>query len=334
MEFKYELSTQGKEIQQTVNVDEILLLPEFQPRKNLDFGLIEQLKQVEHIPAIKLAYFPEKHGDKLVLFDGNHRWHSRNQLGETEIDAFIYKFDSDLEIFKEAAKSNLSHGKILSKEERINSIARIIKATSEPDFSPSKLAAELGGLDRREIKKIYCWVKIEPIIGETEAKALNITKADALHRLLDAGYTNEEFVDFYEKYKTMIFGELHSIINKTLRGESIEFQDLAISKIADDITLVEDLADLLSSDETLMGDFDEHTTEEINPLDDEEFFLEPADEVPTDLFKNLFVEVRNSYSKMATLKTTGKELKEQEKANLRTEIVKTRELLAELESML
>ena len=67
MDFKYEISEKGKEIQQTVIMDDILLLPEFQPRKTLDFGLIEQLKQVEHIPAIKLAYFPEKYGSRLVL---------------------------------------------------------------------------------------------------------------------------------------------------------------------------------------------------------------------------------------------------------------------------
>ena len=90
---EYIISERGKEQQQEVLLTDIEAMSVFQPRKQLDYGLIENLKMSEHIPAIKLAYHPEKFGEKLILIDGNHRYHSRKDI-EEKINEVIYKYDT------------------------------------------------------------------------------------------------------------------------------------------------------------------------------------------------------------------------------------------------
>lgn len=319
MEFKYVLSQKGNEIQQEVRIDEILTIPEFQPRKALDFGLIETLKLAEYIPAIKLGYFPEKYGDKLVLIDGNHRFKSRMETEET-IQANIYEYDSDLEIFKDATRANICHGKMLTKEEKKASIAKIIELTPRDDFSASKLANELGGQDYREIRKISCWVDIKGIIGEKKAALLNISKADILYRLLKEGtLTNEEFEDFFDIYYTMNFNELNAIINQKIKGEQIKDpREMAI----------ENFDSVLDEIDSLEKELDIQIEEQELKFIAEEMPIE-TEVTPEVLIQTIFGETRNAIKTLKQFKDDGKF--ENNKELIKKEILTLKEEIAKLE---
>ena len=143
----------------------------------------------------------------------------------------------------------MNHGKMLTKEEKQASIARIIECIPDEEFSATILANELGGQCKREIRKIYCWTKVKKIIGAEKAAELNISKADILSRLLAEGMTAEEFIEFYETYKTLTFGDLNNIINSKIKGEliAIDARELAIEKIDTMLDVVSDLEEELNT---------------------------------------------------------------------------------------
>ena len=321
---EYILSEQGKEIQQDVKLTDIELLADFQPRKSLDFALVESLRIVEHIPAIKLGYFPEKYGAKLILIVGNHRFHSRQSIAET-INANIFEYKSDLQMFKEAAKANMNHGKMLTKEEKQASIARIIECIPDEEFSATILANELGGQCKREIRKIYCWTKVKKIIGAEKAAELNISKADILSRLLAEGMTAEEFIEFYETYKTLTFGDLNNIINSKIKGEliAIDARELAIEKIDTMLDVVSDLEEELNTN--ILGT---ETDEELV----ESYILEASKETdlkPEVLLRSIFGETRTAIKTLRDFKEKGKF--ENSKELFKEEITKLKEEIKELE---
>ena len=319
MEFKYVLSQKGNEIQQEVRIDEILVIPEFQPRKALDFGLIETLKLAEYIPAIKLGYFPEKYGSKLVLIDGNHRFKSRVETEEC-IQANIYEYESDLDIFKDATRANLSHGKMLTKEEKKASIAKIIELIPREIFSASKLADELGGQDCREIRKISCWVDIKGIIGEKKATLLNISKADILYRLIKEGtLTNQEFEDFFDIYYTLNFNELNAVINQKIKGEPIKDpREMA----------VENFDSVLDEIDNLEKELDIKIDEQELKFIAEEMPLQ-TEITPEVLIQTIFGETRNAIKTLNQFKADGKF--ENNKELIRKEITSLKEEIAKLE---
>ena len=321
---EYLLSAQGKEIQQEVKLTEIELLADFQPRKSLDYALVESLRIVEHIPAIKLAYYPEKYGDKLVLIDGNHRYHSRNTIQET-INATIFEYTSDLAMFKDAAKANMNHGKMLTKEEKQASIARIIECIPDEDFSATNLANELGGQCKREIRKIYCWTKVKKIIGPEKAALLNISKADILSRLLTEGMSSEDFLEFFENYATLTFGDLNLIINAKIKGEVIaeNAREMAIEKVDTLLDVVADLEAELDTD-ILGNEVDEELVES--------YILESSKETdlkPEVLLRSIFGETRTAIKTLRDFKEKGRF--ENSKAILKEEIGKLKAEIKELE---
>lgn len=321
---EYLLSVQGKEIQQDVKLTDIELLADFQPRKSLDYALVESLKIAEHIPAIKLGFFPEKYGSKLVLIDGNHRFHSRNNLTET-INANIFEYTSDLAMFKDAAKANMNHGKMLTKEEKQASIARIIECIPDEEFSATKLADELGGQCKREIRKIYCWTKVKKIIGAEKAEKLNISKADILSRLLAEGMSDEDFIEFFDSYAFLTFGDLNNIINAKIKGETIasDARELAIEKVDSLLDVVSDLEEELATD-ILGTEIDEELTES--------YILEASKETdlkPEVLLRSIFGETRTAIKTLKDFKEKGKF--ENSKAVLKEEINKLKSEIKELE---
>lgn len=319
-ELRYVLSERGKEIQQDVLLEEILVLPEFQPRKSLDFGLVEILKMSEHIPAIKLAYFPEKYGNKLVLIDGNHRYKSRVESEET-INAHIFKYETDLDIFKDATKANICHGKMLTKEERQTSIAKIIECIPSEKFSATALADELGGQDRREIRKISCWVEIKRLVGEKRVIKLNVSKADILYRLIkDGKMSTEEFIDFFDRYSDFNFNALNDLINKKLNNEEIQTPtELAINtldKIEQEIDELEQELGVKVEEQEMKFIEDSLKTEEIN-----------VDIV----VKNIFGETKQALKILKSFKTEGKFKTNETKQAILKEINSIKEVIKELE---
>lgn len=327
---EYIISERGKEQQQEVLLTDIEVLTTFQPRKQLDFGLIENLKLVEHIPAIKLAYHPEKFGDKLVLIDGNHRFHSRKELSEV-INAVIYQYETELEMLVDATKANMNHGKMLTKEEKQQSIIRIIECIPEEEFSATKLANELGGQCVREMRKMQCFVRVKRLIGEKEIEKINISKADILCRLLITGnYTIEQFLEFYKSYAHLNFNDLNRVINATLKGEPIpeDIAKLGIKKI-------DDLLEKVDQYEQELGSSIE---EQIVTHDDKELEqkyitqIEEPDFKPETLLKSIFGETRTAIKTLKEFNQKGafKENKEL----LKEEINKIKEDLKELEGLI
>lgn len=236
----YILSTKEKQIQQDVQLTDIIALSEFNPREKVEENLVKELAKVDSIPSIKLAKFP-KLTDKLIIIDGNHRYNSRFLRNEDTISAFIFEYNTEEELFKDATLANLYHGKMLTKKEKITSISKIMETMelNNKQIVYSELASEIGGMDRRELQKIDSWRKVKKVLGD-DAIGLdfNTSKGDILYRLLKNVKTEEEFKNFYKKYGSLNFIELNTIINKYIKGEPIDSNEEIVNKIdgVNDIT--------------------------------------------------------------------------------------------------
>lgn len=243
----YVLSTKTKQIQQDVQLTDIIALAEFNPREKVEENLVKELAKVDSIPSIKLAKFP-KLTDKLIIIDGNHRYNSRFLRNEDTISAFIYEYETEEELFKDATLANLYHGKMLTKKEKITSISKIIETMelNNKTIVYSELASEIGGMDRRELQKIDSWRKVKKVLGD-DAVGLdfNTSKGDILYRLLKNVQTEQEFINFYKKYGSLNFIELNTIINKYIKGEVIDSNEEIVNKIDG----VSEIADELNDDE-------------------------------------------------------------------------------------
>lgn len=233
--FKYELSNKEKEKIQNVDLMDIIPMEKFNPREELDQTLIEKLSKVDYIPAIRLAKF-DNLSDKLILVDGNHRFNSRFLRGEESIPAIIYEYDSEEELFKDCTLANIAHGKMLSKEEKIKAISKIIKYKLEKTDKIifSELASELGGgVDVRELRKIYTWTILKDVLKpeQFESLGLNLAKSDILFRLYKHLNNDVEFRNFFDKYSSLKFGDLNNAINKYIDGEPIQLENIASEKL-------------------------------------------------------------------------------------------------------
>lgn len=273
----YIISNKEKQTIQDVKLTDIIALPEFNPREKVEENLVKDLAKVELIPAIKLARF-DKLTDKLIIVDGNHRYNSRFLRNEETIPAFIYEYDSESELFKDATLANLCHGKMLTKKEKINSISKIIQALEE-DEKPivySELASEIGGLDRRELQKIHSWNIVKNVLGENATGLdFNISKGDILHRLLKNVKTEEEFKNFYQKYGHWNFIDLNNAINKYIKGELIDSNEVIVDKI-----------------DTIAQINDELTKEELEEFESYEASIENFEETPVEDLKTVNEKVK------------------------------------------
>lgn len=241
----YVISTKTKQIQQDVQLTDIIALSEFNPREKVEENLVKELAKIDSIPSIKLAKFP-KLTDKLIIIDGNHRYNSRFLRNEDTISAFVYEYETEEELFKDATLANLYHGKMLTKKEKITSISKIIETMelNNKQIVYSELASEIGGMDRRELQKIDSWRKVKKVLGE-EATGLdfNTSKGDILYRLLKNVQTEQEFINFYKKYGSLNFIELNTIINKYIKGEVIDSNEEIVNKIDGVSSLIDEMDD-------------------------------------------------------------------------------------------
>lgn len=253
---KYAISTKTEEIIQDVQLTDITPLVEFNPRESLDESYIEKLSKVDYIPAIKLARL-ESLSDKLIIIDGNHRFNSRFlRDNEETIPAFIYNFTSEEELFKEATLANICHGKMLTKEEKIKAILKLFEykekacLANKEEFkiSYASFASELGGQDSREIRKIFTLYEIRKVLTEEQlAKlGLNLAKSDILYRLFSK-VTTPEFINFFNEYVDLKFGDLNEAINNYLSGKPIDKKSLLDQKL-EELTKAEN--SVLQADES------------------------------------------------------------------------------------
>jgi hypothetical protein len=237
---KYSNYGENKIIQ--VDILDIMQMEDLNPRGNMNEKTLEELEKVDTVPPIKLGYCEEEVKNKFIIVDGNHRFISRSNRGDEEIDAIIKVYETRNELFKDATLANINHGVRLNKEDRITALSRII------NFSKDKTIAELSRellINERELRKIEKWNELKGVLPE-EILGFNISKADVIYRLYSKGsLTADEFLEKVEKIYELPFNELTKMVNLLIEDKDADLRGLAINETNEDIDFLESIDDEL-----------------------------------------------------------------------------------------
>ena len=98
--------------QKLMKISEIHIEDKLYPRTHIDFvtgaRYYNALKSGATFPPITVA---EKKDGRFILIDGAHRLKAHEQCGETHIQAQVFEGLSDKQIYVEAIKANVTHGR-------------------------------------------------------------------------------------------------------------------------------------------------------------------------------------------------------------------------------
>jgi len=139
-----------------LKVDELVFDTSLYPRMKTSWLTAYQYAQSMRagavFPPITVGVFEGKH----YVVDGWHRVEAKKLLGEEYIDAEVKNFKSYAEMFIEAVKLNIAHGKPLSVHEKVRVIHRL------EEFGVSR--EEISQITRVPIDKITLF-KTRIVIG-------------------------------------------------------------------------------------------------------------------------------------------------------------------------
>ncbi len=97
--------------QRLMKISEVKIDDKLYPRTHVDFitgaRYYNALKSGANFPPITVA----KRDGKFILIDGAHRLKAHEQCGETHIQAQVFEGLSDKQIYIEAIKANVTHGR-------------------------------------------------------------------------------------------------------------------------------------------------------------------------------------------------------------------------------
>lgn len=107
------------------DLEELVFDRKLYPRKDIDYSVIHRyakaLKSGSTFPPIKVGLL---HGKKIIV-DGVHRVRSRESLEMEQIECRIRPFESEGELFAEAIKWNIDHGRPFRAEDIRANITRL-----------------------------------------------------------------------------------------------------------------------------------------------------------------------------------------------------------------
>ncbi len=208
--------------QRLMKVGEITVDDKLYPRTHVDFitgaRYFNALKSGANFPPITVAH----KDSKFVLIDGAHRLQAYKQCGETHIQAQIFEGLTDKEIYIEAIKANVIHGKQFG----TNEITQI--AITLQDFNMS--------LDEiSEIIRIPA-NKIEPFVAKRMTRISETGHEFALKKPLQIlAQTEVSEKDNVEKIQQRLSGvaqiRIVDTLNTLLKNNWIEDSEVLHAKL-------------------------------------------------------------------------------------------------------
>jgi ParB-like chromosome segregation protein Spo0J len=134
-----------------VKVSELVFDSELYPRNKVSwltaYSYSQAMRAGEVFPPIRVGLFQ---GKKYVV-DGWHRVEAKRLLGEEYVEAVVKRYSAFKDMFVDAVKYNISHGRALSVQEK----ARIIHKLEELQFSPVEISQIVKvPVDKIEVFKI------------------------------------------------------------------------------------------------------------------------------------------------------------------------------------
>jgi len=139
-----------------VKVSELVFDDELYPRNKVDwltaYSYSQAMRAGEVFPPIRVGLFQ---GKKYVV-DGWHRVEAKRLLGEEHVEAVVKRYSDFKEMFVDAIKYNISHGRPLSVQEKV----RLIHKLEEFKLD----LAEISKIVKIPIDKIECF-KMRVVYG-------------------------------------------------------------------------------------------------------------------------------------------------------------------------
>lgn len=108
-----------------LKISEVQMLRAFYPRTGPDSILAQRYADFLKAGAVFPPVTVGRLNNRLILVDGWHRILSRIILSMDSVDAEIFNFDSERDLFAEAVNRNQNHGKSLAPEDRRRCIKRL-----------------------------------------------------------------------------------------------------------------------------------------------------------------------------------------------------------------
>jgi ParB-like chromosome segregation protein Spo0J len=153
-----------------LSIEEIKTIPELYPRTKVDwltaYDYSQKMRAGEVFPPITVAHY----NNEYILVDGWHRIEALKILGEKYIRATVIKVKDEREIFVQAVKLNITHGRPLSPYEK----ALIIKRLGEMNFTKE----EISQIVKIPLDKIEKFVveRVRKVTVGTETKEVVLKK--------------------------------------------------------------------------------------------------------------------------------------------------------------
>lgn len=216
----------NKKIKQKVELKEITFDEELYPRSGYNwqttYDYSESMKSGAKFPPILLALFK----GKKFLVDGKHRFEAYKVLKKKKIDAIIITGLNRQQIFVEAVKSNIAHGRVLSPYEKRNIILRL-KNYKYKFNEISKLIQ----ITPEKLEKFIGTRLINSITGEEIVKS-------PLKHLAGGDFSPEEIAIIEKDQKRMSFLDQIDILSQLkniLQNKLLDIHDEKVMKLIKEV---------------------------------------------------------------------------------------------------
>ena len=121
---------------QIVKIGDLIFDEDLYPRMKVGWLTAYQYAQAMKAGSVFPPILVGKHEGKLYVVDGWHRIEAKRILGEEFIQAIVKEYASEKDIFLDAIKANVAHGRPLSVQEKV----RLINKLEEMNFTQDQIS--------------------------------------------------------------------------------------------------------------------------------------------------------------------------------------------------
>lgn len=192
-----------------INIDEIRFLKELYPRFELDNETVNTYRNaIDKLPPITIS-------KSKVLIDGYHRLTAFRLEGEKEIDVEIFDSENEDEIFIEAIKANISHGKQLNIKEKKELSRTLYKKLVSLNGASKTKGKEIADILSVSEGSISIWLRdVIEVEKEIETKEI-------LELYLNC-YSQEEIAEIKGVSEGTVTNKLRETIFKIFKDKEIK----------------------------------------------------------------------------------------------------------------